>query len=411
MYLKMENDRKTKKVDTEALTSIKLGDIHKIQMGVSFNKQHSINRYLEKRINRSKNYFIHPTFEIMTNRYNMIDTSLMMMNDEDLSPMISSIVDRMRCFLERADKHVITSIENLIDVSVIKENIQRSYRQLQKKPTKNTIRIMNICLKMYDNECKKDSVVQSSTVTKIVELARFVVSAYSYIQSLMIDNRRICENHDLGLFIKKMAIPGTSDSETFAGVYYLLSQIEWFHILVTLLKYDEARTIKPDNTQLVVFGNECMGDHGYMDTYSIEEIKSYHKDDYPAHSTIHIITNDCIYSYDPDKEETIDENTDSSSDDDTTEQIDPITRFAHILFLKHIEIDSEYSIQSLTEDTYCIFHCIWFIIRLIDIADCKLTSDNIDKISDYIDQINKITNFDSVMYFIKDIELRSMVDI
>jgi len=186
---------------------------------------------------------------------------------------------------------------------------------------------------------------------------------------------------------------------TFVSMLYFLGLLEWFHLLIIDLMYHSLKTGK---RCVMMFGEEIKTELETMNEYTLKDFRDYFSYEYCSHSTLYLIDDDCLTLFNPDI------NDNDCHNDDHNELTNKLCLF---LNKKFIPIDINDSIQTLLDDQYCIFHCMNFMLKLVDIID---TTNNIyspknqlSRFMKYIESLNKITKKSDIHTFIQDLYLKS----
>jgi hypothetical protein len=181
-------------------------------------------------------------------------------------------------------------------------------------------------------------------------------------------------------------------AEIIIGVYHFLSQLEWFHmVMTTFLCRDTLKKIKDTESlkkYAVIFGERNLIEYEFIDTYSIDEIRDLFSSCYASHTTLYLIGKDLIYMFDP---------------DESDEEIDSIDALSYMFDIEKLNIEFHNPIQSVTDDQYCVFHCIMFVLKLIDVLSDRISQKNLIKFINYVDKSNVNTTIYDIRYFISNL--------
>jgi hypothetical protein len=410
--------------------------INKIHMDVSYNVHSVIYDYVERKVSKTKTFLMDKKLLIGTNRSNQIDTTLLFLTDKKISKNKKNQNHKISKQWEDTqlnkqylinnikgmEKKEINKYKTLWTKSSLETNMKHSMRFLKKSFTNKTEYIINKFVEEYS---------KLLDIKDIIDIVKWIYEIYVSLNLLIndkiddkIDDKiydKIYDetneyDHDGSLFAMNFFV----DSETkkliedygdvFVGVYHFLSNLEWFHMLVTYVMckdiFSATKSTNPDK-YAVIFGERNMIEYEFINTYTLTELKNLFSSEYISHSILYIVGNDLIYMYDPDE-----------SDD---EELDPTDAIAYILDFKKNTTQNENKIegqtkmqqdiqlvqlcpvQSLTDDQYCIFHCIWFLLRLIGTFDGEMTLEKFSKFIEHINKINKKTTIKDVRYFIMEL--------
>lgn len=160
------------------------------------------------------------------------------------------------------------------------------------------------------------------------------------------------------------------------GTLYFLGMLEWFHV-------DLIKSIITD--ECFVIGEIVNIELELIETSELNEtIKNYN-----SHAIVFLISPDIIGLFDPD----------FSTDEKHTNKLFPNVQ--HVNFI-------ETSIQEITDDNYCIFHCFNFILEFSDfVRSANSNSSLLQTITDFSALLNikrKTITFDSVHKMILNLD-------
>lgn len=406
-------------------SNIDLNEIHKNHMSVSYDKSNKIYRYLDSIVNSNENnrktFTISTRLTIGTNRLNCIDTCLLFLsgNINVTKQKISNYVDEMT-----HDK--INKFKHLWSIQTFDNNMKYLLGSLKQDLTNNSKKVCGVVREEYSKLLFDDFKYVVMWIYDIIFTLSTLISKACDDNNINNSDKTFLEELKLSssighLFLNENDSDGYSlvenYGEVFVGIYHFLSNLEWFHMLVTLILYDEHIGSKNMSQKYsLVFGEINMIEYEYIHTYSLFELKTLFTHDYMSHSVLYVIGKDILYVYDPDDL--------SDSDDDKFNSLDSlnyILDFSSIIFpdynhdliidkLKYAQICNECitkSIQTITNDQYCIFHCIWFVLRLIDSLSHRMNQKNFIHFLKHIDKLNKMTTINDVRFFIHNLKEKS----
>lgn len=161
---------------------------------------------------------------------------------------------------------------------------------------------------------------------------------------------------------------------TINDIYYLcaliefVSRIEWFHFNVHVIIVKKLMIETEKN--MYMFGNiNQVIMHDLYLLHENDELKSFIKEEIPSHCIAFIVRKNKCTMYDP---------------DNTAKKIKIQIKKLLVYINLNIEfefINVEHPIQTITDDNYCIFHCIFMIFDMIQLKK--------DTLNDHIKRCNK----------------------
>lgn len=166
---------------------------------------------------------------------------------------------------------------------------------------------------------------------------------------------------------------------------YFLGTIEWFHLAI--IKYMFSTYAKKKIFIMGEYQDFDLLEDGLNNNDLFELIDS----EYSSHSIVFMFTKYHAIVYDPDH-----------VDNDSSQY----NKLCKILNKKLMQIiPNQYvPVQEITDDQYCIFHCFWFIYRIVQM---NIDDNNITKFMEYIKFINKMTKKSDVHFFINDLNTKA----
>ncbi len=178
------------------------------------------------------------------------------------------------------------------------------------------------------------------------------------------------------------------DKINISNLLYFLGTIEWFHLAIIKFMF---KTYNRNNIFI-------MGEHQDFDTldenYNCREFFEFINSEYCSHSVVFMFTKQHLILFDPDY-------------DPKNCGLLQYNKMCGVLGKKIMQIipDQYISVQEITDDNYCIFHCFWFIQRIIQM---NIDDNNINIFMDYVNQINKIIKKSDVYFFINDLNMKAI---
>lgn len=343
-------------------------NIHDTHMKVSYDQNHPIHIYVEDCINQSQNFVMDRTLTISMNRFNRYDMSLCFLKNQ--------IYKTKESFLDSLENHYFLKNTNISfdHIDDLYTTIENDKQYLTKQFNPLVIDVIETLIKSYE---------------RIINCSNSFVSLCQWIYYLYDELKNIKALKDHGNM-------EDDKKNKYIGTLYFLGLHEWFHLLVIEVLYCSIDK-KTNNVCTIIWGEENMIELENLMDLSINEILTYLDCEYSSHSTLYMIDQNNILIYNPD-----------DCDDPFFET--KKDKLCKILSKKYLLIRSIQSIQSVTDDQYCVFHCIDFVLRLVNATNASTSgySEKTLKIfMKYIDDVNKITKKSDIHTFIKDLLLKS----
>jgi hypothetical protein len=383
--------------------------IHDLHMGISYDHDHIINKYIEERINSTKTFILDRRYCISINRYKRYDMSIQLLKNiifptkdefiEQLKKSIHSI--DLKCFLDVSIKLSISEPEineqksNNISNQYVTKDIPNIRACFENDKTKYTIPLCNetedIILDLindYENEV-------SSTLSSIEFSKNFSFRMCVWMYSLYEGLKSVYNNNTNDIF-KFENTPQINS--IFVGVMCFLGTIEWFHLLVIRMMIDNlcSKMLNQSKKCMIIMGEEVEIELEKLNNYSFQDTKEFYLNEYCSHSNVYLIDNQHITIF----------NSDVHANDDIHKIL--IDKICLIIGKKYISTSQLVKpIQTITNDQYCIIHCMNFILKMIEMIDNKYSTNNLLKFMQYIDSVNKITKITDIYMFIKDFHLKA----
>jgi hypothetical protein len=427
-----------------------LNVIHEIHMSLSYDKSDKIYQYIENVVNENdgKTFTIDTRLVIGTNRLNCIDTCLLFLSD-DVNIRVTK--QKISYYICKMNSNKIDKFKNLWSIQTLDNNLKSSSRLLKQALTNESKKVCDHVREEYSKILSGnfDFEYVVSWVYDIISTLKTLIhmpcdydydssagnlwsnsdSRKTYLEKLkssssighmfLNENKEIEDSNDdgYGCFLVK------NYGEIFVGIYHFLSNLEWFHVLITLImceKQFESKSLSRKYS--LIFGEKNLIEYEYIHTYSLIELKTLFTQDYMSHSVLYVIGKDILYVYDPD-----------GSDDFDDNKFNPLKMLNYIIDfplikssnlssnnicdlnidkLEFIEICEKCitkSIQTVTNDQYCIFHCIWFVLKLVKILNHIMNRKNFIQFLKYVNKINDVTTIDDVRFFICELKEKSIL--
>jgi hypothetical protein len=368
-----------------------IGQIYDLHMQVSYNPGHPVHRYIENRA-IAAGYQFNKNYIISINRYNRYDTSIQFVKGY----IFLNQADFYRA-LEKTIKN--NSFMKFITL-IIRSDVLKCFETDQQHitpPFPGTVK-NNILRHISDYQTKIDNYGKTNDLFALVG---WIFDLYQDLRTNM-SMRGIIgpldhpEPKNTGQNIN----PPTYQENNTMSLFYFLGLLEWFHLLVIKMIHCDLTAIKRDkNNGGMIMGEVSNIEIEHMILYSNLEIKNYFASEYCSHATLYLFDSMNLFVFDPDPVS------------DVPETLDPGIKYrmlARAIGLNYEPFNLERSIQAITDDQYCIFHCLWFIQRLCDL-DIKINKTNINKFMNYVNKINLNTHTSDVHFFIKDLAIRAQV--
>jgi hypothetical protein len=328
-------------------------------MDVSYDQDHPIYKYIERCANKSKSFKFDRKCTISINRFQRYDMSTQLLK-KTIFPSKESFFEQFQKSILDQDlvKFLLDSIQMSTDAHM---NVSDSYDgdviEMSNHLNKQTdIRVREL-IKQYEG-CVRDDHDESDP-NPISNTEEYIPSELNVI------------------FISTLLFLGT---------------LEWFHLLVIRMMVDQQRE-SSDNRCLLISGEETEIEYEYMCMFSMQEIKDFFTSEYNSHATVYLIHRDHITMFDPDE--------DNKKDDIL------IDKLCTVLEKEYIHMNLCPSIQTLTDDQYCIFYCIDFILKILEMIDDDYSAGSLKKFMEYMKNINKLTKTADVRTFAKTLDLKA----
>lgn len=316
--------------------------IYKTHMEISFNHNHNIYNYITNTVKKNNNCFDN-NFQICINSFGRYSYGLAIMKRLTYDEYIDliDIINNNKLIDFNKIKRWGYSILDIIENDKI-ENFTNNY----KKFLQRLYLSFSILLKYCKNK------------NNYTELFLWIFKNYKRIY-----------NKNL-------------NSSEFLVYYYFLESLELFHL--TLIKASYKKLSKNCNT-LFVIGDNLYIEYDDLLKYTSKELYDFFDHEVYSHSTLYIFNNNNFTLYDPDYDLTTENN------------IDKLKNYLELN--RYIPIKLNKSIQSITDDWFCIFHCIRFIL-LINKFNININSNLFSKFIKKFEEFQKKQNRKSITYWI-----------
>jgi len=364
------------------MTQIK--DIHELHMELSYNPDHDMYKYLENET-KKKNIGYKRQFVIATNQTMNIDLGIYLIKGL-LYPNRDEFIKKIKLVNPKIIKKIIDdSISNIIQKVSENKSIDSNDSILHKsEPLTN---VKEICDKKNMTlilcELKQKYIQKISKYIKDNDIDGLILWIYDQYANLK------------NIYHNKIIDKDGKLRDAYISEYLFFGTIEWFHLLLTKIMYDDL--VNNSNFEWLIINGEIQFiDTEIMSAYSLNEFFEFITSEYNSHAILYLINtiHNTMSIYDPD------------NDIDHTDKKEN-NLLSEILGKTIYKINIDPSVQSMTDDPYCIFHCIWFIIRFIDVIPSNNKDiDKLDKFMEYINLMSMNTTKADTLYFIKDITLK-----
>lgn len=275
------------------------------------------------------------------------------------------------------DRKYIISINkhNQIDqsLSIIKGCLytdpKKFIRLLEKHVDINIVKKYNINLPNHNNEIEQYMNIYQQKVNNSskIQIIEWIINLYEGIR-----NQK-------------------NDKSNISYLIYFLGTIEWFHLaIVRLMLY------KHNKNMIFVMG-EYQDFDLLEDKYTYCDFLKFINSEYCSHSIVLTFTEKYLIPYDPDYDQSV-----------NVSEYRHFDKICEVLGKKTMQVipDQYVPIQDITDDHYCIFHCFWFIERIVQM---NIVEKNFNKFMDYMKHINKMTKKADVHFFIDDLNIRAKI--
>jgi hypothetical protein len=328
-------------------------NIHDTHMEVSYNQDHPIHIYIEDYVNQSQNFVIDRTFIISINRFDRYDMSLCFLKNQ--------IYQTKESFID-SFKHYCLKESNIQynHVNEIYRMIENDKQYLIKHFNQSIIDIIESLVKLYEG------IVNQSNIN----IFEWIYRLYDELKNI--------KNDDGGI-------------NKYIGTLYFLGLQEWFHLSVIDRLYNRINK-KTNNICTIVWGEENAIELENLSDLTIDEIMNHMNHEYCSHSILYMIDKNNISIYDPDYDY-------QNPSIEGKEK-----RLCNFMSKKYL------SFQSITDDQYCVFHCIDFLFKLVDaisVSSSAYSEKTIKIFMNYINEVNQISKKSDIHTFIKNLSLRS----
>lgn len=386
--------------------------IHNLHMDISYNQNHQIYRYVEKCADKSKSFKFDRNFIISINRFCRYDMSIHLLK-KSIFPTKESFSTQFQ--KSTLDSSFVSFLVSSIKLNITKDLIVVGTDHVNKNHDFDMLIIPRSLNDCYDDDlCEMECPLNKHTNEKIRELIK---EYESFIQSNPPDTKSI---HDICRWvydkydILRVLYDNTNpkecivsdDNSTFISMMLFLGMLEWFHLLIIRMMIDNLKETT-NNRCLLISGEDTTIEYEHMDAYSLQDIRMFFTSEYSSHATIYLIDNHHISMFDPDRDDK--KNYCSNDNDflDHTPNEMPIDKLSLVLEKEYVPMDINPSIQTLTDDQYCIFHCIDFILKIIEMIDDDYSIQSLEKFTKYINGINKIMKISDVRTFVKTLDAKA----
>lgn len=317
-------------------------NIYNLHMNISFDNEHKLYKYLEKECQMNSILF-NKQLVIPINNYKRYDFGLHIMKYFTFykNILFNCINSNNEYFY---DMMKISCHENILEI------IHKDNNEFNEE-------IINIIQQLNETYNKL-----IETYTDFNDIILWVFDKYE-----LIHNWYQCYNNTLNI-------------NNIISMYYFLGTLEWFHIYI--LKILLANYT---NTNIIIIGDKLLFNCYELQTLSDNDLRIFFKDGYLSHSVLYLISSDFMTLYDPDYKQ--------------NESDNKINILETILNVSYYPLKLSISIQSKTDDNYCIFHCI----RIVEYVNkLNITFDNIgfDILNNYINDLIITTNESVMIHYI-----------
>ena len=386
--------------------------MHNLHMNISYIHDHPVYKYIEFSSNNSKSFIFDRKYIISMNRFCRYDMSI---------PLLKRMIFPTKEYFLTQFRYSVSNIDVLsFFTSAVESSITANPVIFDTRDNPDNQKFSGSVNNCFDNDLiKLSNLLDKKTEHQVKELIKeYELYVHSHSQDIdfvgiicmwVYDKYEILRTlymYDVNVNLNDC--PKTKEyivsdlNIEFAGMSLFLGTLEWFHILVIRMMVDELKS-GPDNGDkcALILGEETIIEHEYMSSYSMSEIREFFSSEYKSHATVYLIDNHHISIFDPDAD-------DVKYNDDSDDKIPDALIDKLCLFLKkgYVPIDLYPSIQTLTNDQYCIFHCINFILQIIEMVDVY-SIEKLMKFMKYVDDTNKITKLSDVHTFAKTIDLKA----
>jgi hypothetical protein len=331
---------------------INITNAHNFHMELSYDTNHVIYKHLEKSLSK-KNILFNRHYTISMNIFGRYDLSLFLLKGyifADKEKFLQLLKNVKRKFIiNQIKKNIHNCITN--DMSVMSKCLPSDVNTA----VNNLCELYELKLKLFNDDCD------------LVSFAFWIYQLYDDLKNWYIK----CDSRDSNF----------NNSKLIAKLYFL-GTLEWFHLMIIQMLLNETANC------IMILGENNNIEIENLTNMSSYELKIYIASEYNSHSVLYIKTNNFISMYDPDH---------------CNESDDNIHMLCNLLNTRYQSIQINNTVQSITDDQYCIFHCIWFMSM---IAKYKVTKLNLKKIMDYHNKLNNTTLKSTVLYLINDMLLK-----
>lgn len=345
--------------------------IHDIHMGVSYNIDHYIYKYVEHTINKMSSFKFDRKIIVSINQFKQCDLSIQIINN---------IIDL---------KNIMNIFSN--DQTQIIEDISKS------------------CTKQHIfNLVKSDLYEYVTPDTTMTIMHNFINNVYALIDHFFnLDDNILCRvSWIINIYSQIINKLTTKDNEMsikdadnevifIVSSLYVLSLFEWFHLTIV----SHQITKKMDKLCFLALGEITNIDIISLAKYTLSDLQEFLTENYCSHSVVLLITDKIMYSYDPNGYDNNDNNCynrickvinkphATPHNRLVAQRVVPLT-FGLMNITRDLKLSNP--VQNITDDQYCIFHCFDFMINIVlFMNDVNMEYDIITKLFLFLKQLDE----------------------
>jgi len=374
--------------------------VHNLHMDVSYDQDHPIYKYIERCADKSKSFRFDRKCTISINRFQRYDMSTQLLKktifpskesffhqfqkstlDQNL---VKFLLDSIQMSTLPDDKTVDKTVNKTVSDSYDGDVIEMS-NHLNKQ---TDIRVREL-IKQYEDH------VQDNPYPLII--CEWIYDKYHILTTMYEDE----DNHESDSISNTEEYIPSELNVIFISTLLFLGTLEWFHLLVIRMMVDQQRK-SSNNRCLLISGEETEIEYEYMCMFSMQEIKDFFTSEYNSHATVYLVHRDHITMFDPDED-----NKKNRNDFDALKYDVLIDKLCTVLEKEYIPMNLYPSIQTLTDDQYCIFYCVDFILKILEMIDDDYSAKSLKKFMEFMKNINKITKTADIRTFAKTLDLKA----
>lgn len=306
--------------------------IHDVHMDISYNTDHPIYHHLTQCVRTRKGSRFLPDVVIPTNKYGRVDftqqiiTKKINITDLNTCKLDDDTLGAVQHAFSRCTKDRLTEL-----LSADKEIFEESESDLDEESLQYVDRFYSTVSRLIED--------YGNLLTIDHSLTNIVSSVVDMCNIIMFDNDRTCQKDPIILL----------------STIYFLGMLEWFHLLILRSLINSRRTEETLDVFLMI-GDAIDTDPQLLCNDDLASIGDFYLSEYCSHSIVYVVSPKNMFVFDPDQ---------NKCTYKTDVQYAAHTKIANTLGVTNITYDvmPKVGVQSITDDQYCVFHCINFIFK------------------------------------------------